>query len=179
MLLKTVAVFALLVVVFLVVALLQPSTYRVVRTATIAAPAAVVFAQVNDFHAWSAWSPWEHLDPAMKKTFGGAPAGAGATYAWAGNSKAGEGTMAITESRPNERIKIDLEFIKPFAAQNGTEFAFSEDHGQTGVSWSMTGSKNLVMKAMGLFMSMDKMIGGDFERGLANLKAVAENAAKS
>ena len=109
---------ALVVIVIVVVGIvaLQPSEFRIARTATIAAPAPAVFAQVNDFHKWAAWSPWEKVDPAMKRTFGGAPAGTGATYAWAGNYEIGEGRMTLTESRPSDLIRIKLEFMKPFAS---------------------------------------------------------------
>jgi uncharacterized protein YndB with AHSA1/START domain len=167
---------AVIVAVFVGVVAIQPSEFRIARTATISAPAAVVFAQVNDFHKWEAWSPWEKLDPTMKKTFEGAAAGSGAIYSWAGNSEVGEGRMAITESRPNELIGIKLEFLKPFAATNTTEFAFKPEGDQTAVTWSMFGKNNFMSKAFGLFMNMDKMIGADFETGLAQLKMVAEAA---
>src|SRR5216683_5147573 len=111
-----------IVVVLCIVIALQSSTYHVERTATINAPAPVVFAQVNDFHKWNAWSPWAKLDPAMKQTFEGAPAGNGAVYTWNGNKEVGEGRMTITESRPSDLIKINLEFLKPFKATSTTEF---------------------------------------------------------
>ena len=133
---------------------------------------------MNDLHHWQAWSPWGKIDPAMKETFAGAPAGVGAIYTWSGNSQVGEGRMTITESRPNELIRFNLEFLKPFKATNITEFTFKSDGNQTSVSWSMAGKKNFMFKAMGLFMDSDKMVGGDFERGLADLKSVAEAASK-
>ena len=166
------------VIVFLLVVALQRPEYRIVRTATIAAPAATVFAQVNDFHNWDAWSPWAKLDPAMKQTFDGASAGTGAIYSWTGNDKVGEGRMTLTESHTNDLIRIKLEFIKPFASVCDTEFAFKPDGNQTGVTWSMTGTNNFIGKAFCLFMNMDKTVGGDFERGLAQMKSVAEAAAK-
>ena len=169
---------AVIVVIFVIVAALQPADYRVTRSASVAAPSGVVFAQVNDLHKWESWSPWEKLDPAMKRVHEGAPAGTGAVYAWAGNSKAGEGRMTITESRPNELIRMKLEFIKPFASTCVTEFTFKPESDQTAVKWTMTGQKNFVSKAICLFMSMDKLIGGDFEKGLANLKSLSEAAAK-
>lgn len=167
---------------FLVVAAFQPADYRVVRSASISAPASVVFSQVNDFHQWNAWSPWEKLDPAMKRTFEGPPAGVGAVYGWSGNSQVGEGRSTITESRPNELIKIRLDFVKPFVSTCNIEYTFKPEGGQTGVTWSMDGKHNYVGKVMclgmSLFTSMDKMVGGQFEEGLANLKAVSESAAK-
>jgi len=168
---------ALAVVAFLVVAALQPAEYRVTRSTTISAPAATVFSQVNDFHNWQKWSPWAELDPAMSQTYEGTAAGSGAVYTWSGNKKVGEGRMTITESHPNDLIRIALDFIKPFSSSSVTEFAFVQDQNQsTSVTWSMFGKKNLVSKAFGLFMSMDKMIGPDFERGLARLKSVSETA---
>lgn len=152
----------------------RPTEFRVTRTATIAAPAAAVFAQVNDFHKWEAWSPWAKRDPQMKQTYGGAPAGEGATYAWQGNNEVGEGRMTLIESRPGELIRIKLEFLKPFAATNMAEFTFRPEGQGTFVSWSMDGRNNFVSKAMGLIMNMDKMIGRDFEKGLAAIKTIAE-----
>ena len=169
---------AVVVVVLVVVIALQPSHYRVERSATMNAPATVVFAQVNDFHRWNAWSPWAKIDPAMKQTFEGAPAGTGAVYAWAGNKDVGEGRMTITDSHPSDLIKIKLEFIKPFAATNATDFTFKPQGDQTAVTWTMSGDNNFIGKAFSLFMNMDKMIGGDFEKGLAQMKSVAEAAPK-
>jgi hypothetical protein len=134
---------------------------------------------VNDFHNWTAWSPWAKLDPAMKQTYEGAPAGTGAVSTWAGNKDVGEGRMTIIESRPSELIRIKLEFFKPFAATNTAEFTFKPAGDQTAVTWSMAGEKNFMAKAFGLFMNMDKMIGDDFEKGLANLKSVTETAPKT
>jgi uncharacterized protein YndB with AHSA1/START domain len=170
-------ILAVLLVVLLVSVVLQPADFRIARSTTIAAPSATVFAHVNDFHRWEAWSPWAKLDPAMKTTYKGAPAGTGAIYAWAGNGKVGEGRMTLTESRPPELIRIKLEFFKPFAGTNTAEFTFKAGGGGTGIEWTMRGRRNFIMKAMGLVMNMDKMIGGDFEKGLANLKALAETAA--
>jgi len=169
---------AAVIVVFVIVVAMQPANFRVTRSATIGAPPATVFAQVNDFHKWDAWSPWAKLDPAMKQTHEGHTEGTGAIYSWVGNKDVCEGRMTITESKPNELIRIKLEFIKPFAAVNTTEFTFKGDTNQTTVNWDMTGEKNFISKAFCLFMSMDKMVGGDFEKGLAQLKSVAEEAAK-
>jgi hypothetical protein len=169
-----VAGLVVLVAAFVAAVAMQPSEFRVVRTATIAAPAPAVFAQVNDFRNWDAWSPWARLDPGMKVTYGGPPAGAGASYAWAGNSHVGEGRMTILESRPNERITIQLEFVKPFVATNIAQFGFEPQGDRTAVTWTMTGTNTFTGKAIGLFMNMDRMVGGQFEQGLAQMKSVVE-----
>jgi uncharacterized protein YndB with AHSA1/START domain len=172
------AALPIIIVVFLIVVALQPSEYRVARSATISAPPAAVFAQVNDFHKWEAWNPWGKMDPTMKQTFEGAPAGTGGVYSWSGNKEVGEGRMTITESRPNELIRIRLDFFKPFAATSIAEFTFKPEGNQTGVTWSMSGDKNFMAKAIHLFMNMDNMIGNQFEKGLADMKAAAEATAK-
>jgi hypothetical protein len=169
---------ALIVLALVVVIAVQPAEFRVARTATLSAPVPAVFAQVNDFHNWEAWSPWAKLDPAMEQTYGGAPAGTGAVYAWAGNDEVGEGRMTITESRPHDLIRINLEFLKPFTATNTTEFTFKPEGNQTVVTWTMSGQNNFMAKAFHLFMDMDKMVGGDFEKGLAQMKSVVETASK-
>lgn len=158
---------------------LQPARYRVSRSITIAAPAPVVFAQVNDFHKWSAWSPWEKIDPAMEQTYEGPPAGVGASYAWVGSREVGEGRMTIVESRPSDLIQVKLEFVKPFAGTSVAEFTFKPDGERTLVTWSMTGDKNFIAKAIHLVMSMDRMIGDQFDKGLAAMKTVAEATLRS
>lgn len=178
MLVKILTAIAVIMVVLAVVIALQPSQFRVARSAGISAPPAAVFAQVNDFHKWEAWNPWGKIDPAMKQTYEGAPAGVGAVYSWVGNNEVGEGRMTITESRPNERVGLKLEFFKPFAGTNTAEFTFKPEGGQTRVTWSMSGDKNFMAKAIHLFMNMDQMIGGQFEKGLADMKAIAEATAK-
>jgi hypothetical protein len=157
----------------------RPSEFRVVRSTTIAAPAPVIFAQVNDFHRWDAWNPWAKVDPAMKQTYEGAPAGVGAVYTWAGNREAGEGRMTIIESRPNDLIRVRLEFLKPFAGTSIATFTFKPEGAGTLVTWSMAGENNFIAKAVHLVMDMDRMIGGNFEKGLAQMKTVAETAARS
>ena len=169
---------SVVVVAFVVVVALQPADFRVTRTATIAAPPEMVFAQVNDFRNWNEWSPWAKLDPNTKNTFDGPASGVGAGFAWAGNKEVGEGRMTITESKPNDLVKMKLEFIKPFQAVNTTEFTFKPEGDNTAVTWSMSGKNNFMFKAVGLFMNTDKMIGGDFEKGLASMKSIAETAAK-
>jgi len=177
-LLLGIVVIVLIVAIFSVVVAMQPSHYRVERSATMNAPAPVVFNQVNDFHKWDAWSPWAKLDPNMKTTFEDAPAGTGAVYSWTGNNDVGEGRMTITDSKPGELVKIKLEFIKPFAATSDTVFNFKPQGNQTAVTWTMDGQNNFIGKAFCMFMNMDKMVGGDFEKGLAQMKAVAEKAAQ-
>jgi uncharacterized protein YndB with AHSA1/START domain len=178
MLIKTLIALAVIVVVFVAVVAMQPSEFRVARRTTIAAPVPVVFAQVNDFHKWPAWSPYEKLDPAMKKTYAGPPAGTGASYSWVGNGHAGEGRATIIDSRPNELVRIKLDFVKPFAGIAFATFAFKPEGDRTVVEWSLAGNNNFVSKAVHLFMNMDKMVGGQFEEGLAELKTVAEAAPK-
>jgi hypothetical protein len=179
MLIKILIALGAVLLVFVGVVAMQPAQYRVVRTATISAPATEVFAEVNDFHKWEAWSPWAKLDPAVKNTFGGPPAGPGAIFRWAGNAKVGEGCMTLIESRPSELVKIKLEFLKPFASTCSTEFLFKPQADQTAVTWSMAGENNFFAKAFCLFMNMDKTVGGDFEKGLAQMKSVAEAASPS
>ena len=177
-LLGAIVVIVLVVVIFCVVVALQPSHYHIERAATVNAPAAIVFNQVNDFHKWDAWSPWAKLDSNMKQSYEGAPAGTGAMYSWTGNNQVGQGRMTITDSKPSELVKIKLEFIKPWTATNLTDFIFAPQGNQTSVKWTMDGDNTFMGKAFGLFMNMDKMVGGDFEKGLAQMKAVAEAAAK-
>jgi uncharacterized protein YndB with AHSA1/START domain len=170
-------------IVLIVVALLvvvigtRPDHFHVERSATIAAPATEVFARLNDFHQWSDWSPWDKLDLQMKKDYSGSAAGVGASYHWAGNDKVGEGRMTITQSQPPSNLTMTIEFLKPFKANNTVNFTLAADGPGTRVTWAMDGHENFMGKAMGLFMSADKMIGPDFERGLANLRTLAERGA--
>ena len=163
-----------LVVIFVILVASQRADFVITRSALMTAAPAAVFAQVNDFHRWEAWSPWAKMDPAMKTTYEGPASGTGAIYSWAGNDQVGEGRMTILESRPGELVRIKLEFLKPFAATNQADFAFKGDGAQSSVTWTMTGRKNFVQKAFCMFMDMDKMVGGDFEKGLAQMKAVVE-----
>ena len=178
MLKKILIALAAIAVVFVAVVAMQPSEFRIARTATMSASAPAVFAQVNDFHKWEAWSPWAKLDPAAKNSFEGPSAGIGAIFRWAGNKEVGEGSMTITESRPSDLIRIKLEFLKPFAATNSADFTFKPDGDQTAVTWSMAGKNNFISKAICLFMNMDKMVGGKFEEGLAAMKTIVEAAPK-
>jgi hypothetical protein len=167
-----------LLALLLIVISLQPATFHVERSITMAAPPEAAFAQVNDLHAWGAWSPWEKLDPAMKRTYEGATAGVGAKYAWVGNEDVGEGRMTVEKSDPGKLVGIKLEFLKPFEATNSATFTFERTPEGNKTTWSMDGNNNFISKAMGLVMDMDKMIGPDFERGLASLKIAAEADAK-
>lgn len=173
MLKKVLGVLLAVIVLFVIVVMTRPDTFELKRSLQMNAPPDVVFAQVNDFKAWSGWSPWDKLDADLKRTYGEVPAGVGATYHWVGE-KTGEGGMKITESKPGEHVGLDLEFIKPFPAMNRTTFDFVKTGEGTTVTWAMTGPNNFMSKAMGLFKSMDAMVGPDFEQGLANLKTAAE-----
>jgi hypothetical protein len=168
------AIIAVMTVLFLIVVALQPSKFRVERKATIAAPPAVVFGQVNSFHKWNDWSPWAKMDPTAKNSYDGPEAGTGAKFAWEGNNKVGQGKMTIMESSPSKLIRIKLEFLKPFACTNTAEFTFEPEGNRTRITWAMTGEKNFMSKAFCMFMNMDKMVGGDFEKGLASMKSLAE-----
>src|SRR6185437_8137573 len=167
---------AAIVVLLIIVVGARPSGFRVTRSARIEAPADIVFASVNDLHKWEAWSPWAKKDPNAKSTFSGADAGSGACMAWAGNKEVGEGRMTIIESRPKELIRIKLEFLKPFKATNTAEFNFKSLGDQTEVTWSMFGKNNFMGKAFHMFIDCDKMIGRDFEKGLANLNAATRTS---
>ncbi|QCB97450.1 transcriptional regulator [Arthrobacter sp. PAMC25564] len=154
------------------------STYEVTRTAVIPAPAEEIFPLVNSFHEWTKWSPWESVDPAMDRSYSGNDSGVGAQYAWSGNRKAGAGTMEIVDSIEPQSIKIRLAFTKPFKAVNPTVFTFAPAAGGTQVTWAMTGENKGIAKLFAVVMNMDKMIGADFERGLASLAgAVAQRQA--
>jgi uncharacterized protein YndB with AHSA1/START domain len=168
------ATVALVVVVFLVAVAMQPAEFRVERTATMAAPPEEVFAQVNDFHNWEAWSPWAKLDPAAKNSFEGSSSGEGAVFRWSGNDEVGEGSMTLLESRPSELVRIRLDFVKPMEDTANVEFTFKPQGDQTVVTWAMFGKNNFIGRAFCMFMDMDEMIGSQFEQGLANMKSVVE-----
>lgn len=173
--LKTVLIVITLVIVgILALALTKPDTFRIERKATIKAPPEKVFRYLNDFKQWAEWSPWEKKDPNMKRNYGATTIGKGATYAWDGNKDVGQGSMTIVETVPPARLNINLNFVKPFEAQNMVSFTLTPAAGSTEVTWSMEGKNNFMSKLIQVFMSMDKMVGPDFEAGLANLKAAAE-----
>jgi hypothetical protein len=174
MIIKILIVIAAIIIVFVVVVALRPSDFCVSRSITVNAPPAAVFSQVNDFHKWEAWSPWAKIDPNAKNAFTGPVAGVGAGFTWSGNNKVGEGRMNIIETRPSELIRINLEFLRPMKAINLTEFTFKLDDCQTIVTWTMSGKNNFVGKAFGLLVGCDKMVGGQFETGLVQMKSLAE-----
>ena len=172
---RTIAiVIVVLIAGVLVFATTRPDAFRVERSVSIKAPPEKIYPYFDDFNRWAVWSPWEKLDPAMKRSFSGAPSGKGAAYAWEGNSKVGAGRMEILESTPSSKLLIKLDFLKPFEAHNIAEFTFAPKDGGTVVTWAMYGPCPFISKLMQIFCSMDKMVGGQFEQGLANLKAAAE-----
>lgn len=173
-LLAAAGLLAVAIVGVLIAASTQPDVFRLQRSVSIAAPPEKIFPLINDFRSFGSWSPFEKLDPAMKRTFTGAPAGKGAAYAWEGNSQAGIGRMEITESTPPSRIAINLDFTKPFEAHNIVEFTLEPRGGATIVTWAMHGPTPFLGKVMHVFINFDRMVGADFETGLANLKALAE-----
>jgi uncharacterized protein YndB with AHSA1/START domain len=148
--------------------------YEVIRRATIAAPPQVVFDLIVDFHRWTEWSPWEDLDPALQRTFSGAESGVGAVYEWSGNRKAGQGRMEIKEADAPSLVVVALQFIKPFKASSTSRFELEASDDSTDVTWRMVGQKTFVTKVMGVFKSMDKLIGPDFEKGLEQLTGAAQ-----
>jgi hypothetical protein len=174
--LKIIAIIVVLaVVVVLVLASRKPDHFRVQRSASIAAPPERIFPLINDFHRWGAWSPYEHKDPDMKRTFSGPGSGRGSTYEWAGNSNIGSGRMEIVESSAPSRVAIQLDFLKPFEAHNMATFTMEPAGRGTNVTWAMDGPTPFVGKIMHVFFNMDRMVGTDFEAGLVNLKTAAEH----
>jgi len=161
----------------LVLAAAKPDTFRVQRAASIKAPPEKVFTLINDFSRWGAWSPWEKKDPAMKRTLGVTTSGKGAFYAWEGNKDVGQGRMEIAESVPPSRIRINLDFVKPFEAHNIVEFTLEPKGKLTNVKWAMRGDTPYFAKIIHVFIDMDSMVGKDFEAGLASLKVIAEDQA--
>ena len=174
MLKKAVVLVLVLLAAVLGYAATLPATFHVQRAARIQAPPEKVFALIDDFHAWGAWSPWEKIDPALKRSYSGAPSGEGAVYAWEGNQNVGSGRMRIVESEPPSKLVIELDFLEPFEAHNTAVFRLDGEGDATHVTWSMDGANTYLSKLIGIFLDMDAMIGGNFETGLANLKAEAE-----
>jgi len=148
--------------------------FKVARSAEISSKADVIFDYLNDFHRWAEWSPWDQIDPSMQRIYSGAPFGEGAIYAWSGNGKAGAGRMEIIDSTPGVQVVIKLDFSKPFEAHNQVELTLTPGPESTLVTWEMTGPQTFLSKLMGVIFNMDGMVGKDFERGLANLKILAE-----
>jgi len=163
-----------IVVIILGMAAMKPDTFTVKRVVSIKAPPEKIAALVTDFHQWGNWSPWEHLDPNMKRTFSGAPNGKGAIYEWEGNKQVGKGRMEIMDASTPAKTVIKLDFLQPFESHNTTEFTLVAQGDVTQVSWDMAGPMPFLSKIMSVFASMDSMIGKDFEKGLANMKASAE-----
>lgn len=178
MIVKTLVVLVVAVAVLAAFVASRPSRFRVERSAVLDAPAAVVFAQVNELRRWEPWSPWAKLDPKAKSSFEGPAAGVGAAMSWDGDSNVGAGKMTIVESRPNEVVRFRLEFTRPLAGVNDAEFAFKAEGARTRVTWSMAGVNGFVAKAVGLFIDCDKLVGGQFEKGLASLDEVSRAASK-
>jgi uncharacterized protein YndB with AHSA1/START domain len=171
-------VFAVAIAIVLVLAMTKPDTFRVERAVAIKAPPETIFALIEDFHQWRSWSPWEGRDPAVKRTFEGAERGKGAVYAWDGNRNVGAGRMEILAATAPSTIVITLDFIKPFEGHNTAEFTMLPQGSATGVGtnviWAMHGPAPVMHRVMQVFMNMDRMIGKDFEAGLANLRKIAE-----
>lgn len=163
-----------LIALLLIYGLLQPAAFNVMRQADYAAKPAEVFAQISDFHNWTVWSPWDKMDPDMKRSFSGAASGVGAKYAWIGNRKVGEGNMEITDSEASKRLQLDLHFLKPFQADNITEFTLTPNGNQTNLRWEMRGQRPFMFRVLGFIFKMDKIVGADFEKGLINLRGVVE-----
>jgi carbon monoxide dehydrogenase subunit G len=164
----------LLVAAVLAFAATRPDSFSVRRAASIQAPPEKIFPLINDFSRWSAWSPYEKKDPAMKRSFSGPAAGKGAVYAWEGNGDVGQGRMEIADAVAPSRVTLKLDFVKPFEAHNRVDFTLEPKGGATEVTWAMDGPMPFISKVVTLFVDMDRMVGGDFEAGLANLKAIAE-----
>lgn len=174
MLKKILLALVVLIAAFAVYIAVQPSEFSISRSAEMAAPPADVFAQVNDFHKWQEWSPWAKLDPKAKATFDGPESGKGAGFAWDGNSEVGAGRMTITESKPNELILIKLDFLKPFEGTNNVEFMFNPKGDKTLVTWSMKGHNGFLARAACTLMNMKGEVEKQYEKGLANIKAIVE-----
>ncbi len=169
-----VAILAVAVIGVLLMASTKPDTFRVTRATTIKAPPDNIYPLIADFHRWTAWSPYENKDPAMKRTYGGTPGAVGQTYAWAGDKNVGEGSMAVTEVAAPSKVALKLDFISPVEAHNTVVFSLMPQADGTMVTWDMQGPTPFMGKIVHVFMNMDKMVGDDFEIGLAKLKAEAE-----
>ncbi len=164
-----------LLVAFVFYVNMQPGEFNYSRKTMIKSPAERIFSQINDFHNWKNWSPWANIDPSMKLDITGTPKGVGAVYHWSGNNKAGEGTMKLVENSEPNMVKVDIQFIKPFAANNVTVFSLTPStNGETEVVWGMSGKRPFIIKMMGVFVDMENLIGKDFENGLSALKKVSE-----
>lgn len=171
---KIAVVIVILIVAFLAYAATRPDTFRIQRQATIQAPPEKIFPLIDDFHQWRAWSPWENVDPDMRRTYSGPASGEGAVYGWEGNQDIGSGRMEIIEATPPSRVLIKLEFFEPFEAENRAEFTLQPEGDATRVTWAMDGTNNFVGKVLSVLIDMDSMVGEQFEIGLANMKKITE-----
>ncbi len=172
--LKIIAIIiALAIAAVLIYAATQPDSFRMERSITIKAPPEKISAYLTDFKQWAAWSPWENKDPAMKRTYSGSSTGMGSVYDWTGNNNVGTGRMEVTGIQPN-KVTIKLDFLKPFEAHNTAEFTLEPQSEGTKVVWAMFGPAHYMNKVMNVVVGMDKMVGPDFEAGLAKLKVAAE-----
>ena len=172
---KTIAmVLVLLIAALLIYAATKPDSFRIERSTTIKAPPEKIFALINDFHQWEAWSPWEKIDPALKRTYSGAANGVGTVYEWSGNKDIGQGRMEIVESVPSAKVMLKLDFVTPFEAHNKVDFTLAQQGDVTKVTQAMYGPSPYISKLMTIFFSMEKMVGKKYEEGLTNLKAIAE-----
>jgi len=165
---------AALIAIVLVLAAMRPNTFRVQRSIDINAPADKIFPLINDYRNWGSWSPYEHIDPDMQRTFSGAPNGKGSIYEWRGNKNIGHGRMEILETAPPSKVVIKLDFFSPFEAHNMAEFTMQPKGSATNVIWAMHGPVPFMAKIIHMFMNMDRMVGGQFQQGLVSMKAVAE-----
>ncbi|MDO8981169.1 MAG: SRPBCC family protein [Afipia sp.] len=165
---------AVLIAIILIVAAMRPDTFRVQRSIDINAPAEKIFPLINDYRHWGSWSPYEKVDPAMQRTFSGAPSGKGSVYEWNGNKNVGHGRMEIMDTTPSSKVVIKLDFFSPFEAHNTAEFTMQPKGNATNVTWAMQGPVPYMMKIMHMFMNMDRMCGDQFQQGLSSMKAVAE-----
>src|SRR3954449_8045137 len=178
MLLKILIGFSVVVAILAIFIASRPAAFTVTRSRTMSASPSAVFAQLNNFHNWEAWSPWAKIDPNAKSTFDGPTSGEGAKFAWDGNKDVGAGNMTITESIPNDHVRIRLEFVRPFAGVNDTLFTIKPVGDKTNLTWTMSGRNNFITKAISLFMDCDKMVGPQFEKGLASMEAAAAAESK-
>jgi uncharacterized protein YndB with AHSA1/START domain len=167
-------ILAVAITAILILASTKPDTFSIERSAVINAPAEKIFSVLNDFHQWGGWSPWENKDPDMKRTYGGPERGKGAVYGWEGDKNVGTGRMEILEANTPSKLVIKLDFFKPFEAHNTAEFTMLPQGNATSVHWVMHGPATFMSKVMTVFVNFDKMVGKDFEQGLANLKKLTE-----
>ena len=165
---------AILIAVVVVLAAMRPDTFRVQRSIDINAPADKIFPLINDYRNWGSWSPYEHVDPDMQRTFSGPPSGRGSVYEWRGNKNIGHGRMEILDTVPPSKVVIKLDFFSPFEAHNLAEFTMQPKGNATNVTWAMHGPVPFMAKIIHMFMNMDRMVGGQFQQGLVSMKAVAE-----